>query len=105
MAIKKYESLDCAILIILAILVVGIFCWIWGYNAQGPTETNDSIIYRDSIIIDSIYVEIDSIETVIKYIHDDYEEKTATVINATDSANYVFFTDYISNYSRSITDR
>lgn len=101
MVTKKF---DATFIWILLVFVLCGFCWIWGYGA-GTTHPDivyqDSIIVKDSIIIDSIFVENDSIETKIVYIKNDYNEKVNTIVSNTDSANYLFFTNYIYNYSRS----
>lgn len=91
MAIKKFKYL-------LLLIVVGVGCWIWGHY------TSDPIAVVRTTTIDSIYIVNDSIETKIIYVEKEYEKKVDTIINNSDSANYVFFSNYISNYCRTIKD-
>ena len=61
--------------------------------------TKDSIEVRDSIRIDSIFIENKEIEKQIIYVEKTFDEKVPIILNNTDSTNLVIFTDYINHYN------
>lgn len=50
-------------------------------------------------IIDSFYIINDSIIEKIKYIEREYEEDTNVILSNSDSANIVYFTEYLEYYN------
>lgn len=104
-----FEKRDYNILFIM-LTIFGLLgsIWFWGYIAGSnkPPEiiTNDSIITRDSIIIDSVMVENTAIDNKIITIKHEYDKKVDIILNNSDSADYVFFSNYIRNYCRPTKD-
>lgn len=55
---------------------------------------------RDTItLIDSFYIVNDSIVEKIKYLEQDYEKDTTVILSNSDSANLVYFTEYLEHYN------
>ena len=63
------------------------------------SEKAPIILTKDHIIRDSIYIINDSIIEKIKYIEREYEEDTNVILSNSDSANIVYFTEYLEYYN------
>ena len=59
----------------------------------------DSIIYRDSLVRDSLYIINDSIKTQIKYIEKKHYQDSTIIMSNDDSTNLEFFSKYIKYYN------
>jgi hypothetical protein len=80
-----------------------LICFIIGLFIGKLTHpTIDELTYPiiDTItIIDSFYIVNDSIVERIKYIEREYEKDTAIILSNSDSANVVYFTEYLELYN------
>lgn len=57
-------------------------------------------IVRDSLIRDSIYIEIEKIQTQIVYIKEEYKQDSTDVMSASDSMLFSKFSRYIEDYNK-----
>ena len=55
-------------------------------------------IVRDSIIRDSLYSENEVIKWKIKNVEKQYDKEVSTILSNTDSANLIYFSNYIKRY-------
>ena len=80
-----------------------LICFIIGlFIGKLTYPTIDELTYPiiDTItIIDSFYIVNDSIVERIKYIEREYEKDTAIILSNSDSANVVYFTEYLELYN------
>lgn len=86
------------------VIISYLFCYEFGYyhgarSVEPVVITKDSIEVRDSIRIDSIFIENKEIEKQIIYLEKTFDEKVPIILSNTDSANLVIFTDYINRYN------
>lgn len=56
-------------------------------------------IVRDSLIRDSIFIEIEKIEKQVVYIKEEFKQDSAAIMSANDSVLYSSFTRYIEDYN------
>lgn len=96
-------TVNCRHLYVLAVLALMVFCWLWGYGT-GSTHvppTHDTVlITRDSIKIDSFIIENNKIKDSLIYVDKTYNETVDSLVNASDSANYEYFREYLQNHQR-----
>ena len=62
-------------------------------------------VYKDSIIRDSIYQNIISIDTQLNIIEKYYEKEVSNIMSSSDSANMELFRRYIDDYIDSTKNR
>lgn len=86
-------------LIILCILEAFIIGYLLNYrkNPDPPPEIIE--IVKDSIIRDSIFIEIEKIKTQYIYINEQYKEDSINIMSANDSVLFDSFSRYIENYN------
>lgn len=95
MSVKKFLIILC----ILEAIVIG--CLISSIkNPDPPPQILNPIeIIRDSIIRDSIFIEIEKIKTEYIYINEQYKEDSIDIMSANDSMLFDSFSRYIENYN------
>lgn len=64
-----------------------------------PTDVPTIEIVRDSIIRDSIFIEIEKIKREIVYIDKDFAEDSVDIMSANDSVLFRKFERYIEDYN------
>lgn len=96
----KINYVVIAIILMIASLVLGLYLGHRYYQNNPPATIETPIeIVEDSIERDSIKEINDSIELEIEHIDDEYNKEVSDIMSSTDSANLVFFTEYIKNYN------
>lgn len=75
------------------------------FAAQRNPITITKEIVRDSLILDTIYMTIDSIHREIKYIEKEHDKEVSDIINFDDSASLQYFSGYIEDYRRATENR
>ena len=84
------------------IMVIG-FCLgyvVCSITLPEPVKPPDQkIIYRDSLVRDTLWLRNDSIENEIEKEEKVHTELVDSILSADDSTNFWFFSDYIQNYN------
>lgn len=94
MDVKRFLIILC----ILEAIVIG--CLIGSIkNPDPPPELNPIEIIRDSIIRDSIFIEIEKIKKEYIYISEEYKKDSIDIMSANDSMLFDSFSRYIENYN------
>ena len=65
-----------------------------------PPDVVIKEIVRDSLIRDSIYIEIEKIQTQIVYIKEEYKQDSTDIMSASDSMLFSKFSRYIEDYNK-----
>lgn len=95
----KINYVVIVIIIMIVSLGLGMYLGHRYYQNNPPITETPIEIVEDSIERDSIKEINDSIELEIEHIDDEYNKEVSDIMSSTDSANLVFFTEYIENYN------
>ena len=75
--------------------VAGVLVAFTGFKAC-ESEKTPIILTKDHIVRDSIYIVNDSIKKEYVYIAKEIDKQKDSILNNTDSANLVFFSNYLN---------
>ena len=87
------------IISVLEALVIGYLLFDKQRTPVNPPDVPVIEIVRDSIIRDSIFIEIEKIEKQIVYIKEEFEQDSANIMSANDSVLFSSFSRYIEDYN------
>ena len=87
------------IISILEALVIGYLLFDRQRTPVNPPDVPVIEIVRDSLIRDSIFIEIEKIEKQIVYIKEEFEQDSANIMSADDSMLFSSFSRYIEDYN------
>ena len=91
------------ILVIVCVLeafVIGLLLSRKEETPVNPPDVPIIEIVRDSLIRDSIYIEIEKIQTQIVYIKEEYKQDSTDIMSASDSMLFSKFSRYIEDYNK-----
>lgn len=91
------------ILVIVCILEAFVIGLLLSRKEEAPVNPPDVPIIeivRDSLIRDSIYIEIEKIQTQIVYIKEEYKQDSTDIMSASDSMLFSKFSRYIEDYNK-----
>jgi hypothetical protein len=98
MSKNKWLAL-CATVCLLEAVVIG---FLLNEKTNTPVPKPDVIIkeiVRDSLIRDSIFIEIEKVRQEIVYVEKEFSEDSAAIMSADDSTLLNSFSRYIENYN------
>ena len=87
------------IISVLEALVIGYLLFDRQRTPVNPPDVPVIEIVRDSLIRDSIFIEIEKIEKQVVYIKEEFKQDSAAIMSANDSVLYNSFTRYIEDYN------
>lgn len=87
------------IISVLEALVIGYLLFDRQRTPVNPPDVPVIEIVRDSLIRDSIFIEIEKIEKQIVYIKEEFEQDSANIMSANDSVLFGSFSRYIEDYN------
>ena len=87
------------IISVLEALVIGYLLFDRQRTPVNPPDVPVIEIVRDSIIRDSIFIEIEKIEKEIVYIKEEFKQDSANIMSANDSVLLSSFSRYIEDYN------
>lgn len=90
------------ILVIICVLEAFVIGLLLSRKEEVPVNPPDVPIVeivRDSLIRDSIYIEIEKIQTQIVYIKEEYKQDSTDIMSASDSMLFSKFSRYIEDYN------
>ena len=87
------------IISVLEALVIGYLLFDRQRTPVNPPDVPVIEIVRDSIIRDSIFIEIEKIEREIVYIKEEFKQDSANIMSANDSVLLSSFSRYIEDYN------
>ena len=87
------------IISVLEALVIGYLLFDRQRTPVNPPDVPVIEIVRDSIIRDSIFIEIEKIEKEIVYIKEEFKQDSANIMSANDSVLLGSFSRYIEDYN------
>lgn len=87
------------IISVLEALVIGYLLFDRQRTPVNPPDVPVIEIVRDSLIRDSIFIEIEKIEKQIVYIKEEFEQDSANIMSANDSVLFSSFSRYIEDYN------
>lgn len=87
------------IISVLEALVIGYLLFDKQRTPVNPPDVPVIEIVRDSLIRDSIFIEIEKIEKQIVYIKEEFEQDSANIMSADDSVLFSSFSRYIEDYN------
>lgn len=87
------------IISVLEALVIGYLLFDKQRTPVNPPDVPVIEIVRDSIIRDSIFIEIEKIEKEIVYIKEEFKQDSANIMSANDSVLLSSFSRYIEDYN------
>jgi len=87
------------IISVLEALVIGYLLFDRQRTPVNPPDVPVIEIVRDSLIRDSIFIEIEKIEKQIVYIKEEFEQDSADIMSANDSVLFSSFSRYIEDYN------
>ena len=96
------KSLKRSLAILVLVCLLEAFTIGYLLNNRTPTIPQDpqiKEIVRDSLIRDSIFIEIEKIEKQVVYIKEEFKQDSAAIMSAYDSVLYNSFTRYIEDYN------
>ena len=76
-----------------------------GYFLKKDNKIQYVEVYKDSIIRDSIYQKINTIDTQLIVIEKYYDKEISNIMSSSDSANMELFRRYINDYIDSTKNR
>lgn len=91
------------ILVIICVLEAFVIGLLLSRKEEVPVNPPDVPIVeivRDSLIRDSIYIEIEKIQTQIVYIKEEYKQDSTDIMSASDSMLFSKFSRYIEDYNK-----
>lgn len=89
----------CVIVCLLEAIVIG---FLLSKRTQSPVPQPDIIIkeiVRDSLIRESIFVEIEKVRQEIVYVEKEFNKDSTDIMSANDSTLFNAFSRYIENYN------
>lgn len=87
------------IISVLEALVIGYLLFDRQRTPVNPPDVPVIEIVRDSIIRDSIFIEIEKIEREIVYIKEEFKQDSTNIMSANDSVLLSSFSRYIEDYN------
>lgn len=96
---KNHWLIILAIVCLLEALVIG---FLLNEQTETPVTPPDVVIkeiVRDSLIRDSIFIEIEKVKREIVYVEKEYREDSTRIMSANDSTLYSEFSRYIEDYN------
>ena len=87
------------IISVLEALVIGYLLFDKQRTPVNPPDVPVIEIVRDSIIRDSIFIEIEKIEKEIVYIKEEFKQDSTNIMSASDSVLFSSFSRYIEDYN------
>lgn len=87
------------ILIIICVIEAFIIGYLINEIKKPPPNVSTIEIVRDSIIRDSIFIEIEKIKKEYIYISEEYKKDSIDIMSANDSMLFDSFSRYIENYN------
>ena len=87
------------IISVLEALVIGYLLFDRQRTPVNPPDVPVIEIVRDSIIRDSIFIEIEKIERKIVYIKEEFKQDSTDIMSANDSVLFSSFSRYIEDYN------
>ena len=87
------------IISVLEALVIGYLLFDRQRTPVNPPDVPVIEIVRDSIIRDSIFIEIEKIEREIVYIKEEFKQDSTNIMSANDSVLFSSFSRYIEDYN------
>lgn len=87
------------IISVLEALVIGYLLFDKQRTPVNPPDVPVIEIVRDSIIRDSIFIEIEKIEREIVYIKEEFKQDSINIMSANDSVLLSSFSRYIEDYN------
>ena len=87
------------IISVLEALVIGYLLFDRQRTPVNPPDVPVIEIVRDSIIRDSIFIEIEKIEKEIVYIKEEFKQDSTNIMSANDSVLLSSFSRYIEDYN------
>ena len=87
------------IISVLEALVIGYLLFDRQRTPVNPPDVPVIEIVRDSIIRDSIFIEIEKIEREIVYIKEEFKQDSIDIMSANDSVLFSSFSRYIEDYN------
>ena len=87
------------IISVLEALVIGYLLFDRQRTPVNPPDVPVIEIVRDSIIRDSIFIEIEKIEREIVYIKEEFKQDSTDIMSANDSVLLSSFSRYIEDYN------
>lgn len=87
------------IISVLEALVIGYLLFDKLRTPVNPPDVPVIEIVRDSLIRDSIFIEIKKIEKQIVYIKEEFEQDSTNIMSANDSMLFSSFSRYIEDYN------
>ena len=87
------------IISVLEALVIGYLLFDRQRTPVNPPDVPVIEIVRDSIIRDSIFIEIEKIEKEIVYIKEEFKQDSTDIMSANDSVLLSSFSRYIEDYN------
>jgi hypothetical protein len=87
------------IISVLEALVIGYLLFDRQRTPVNPPDVPVIEIVRDSIIRDSIFIEIEKIEREIVYIKEEFKQDSTNIMSANDSVLFGSFSRYIEDYN------
>lgn len=87
------------IISVLEALVIGYLLFDRQRTPVNPPDVPVIEIVRDSIIRDSIFIEIEKIEREIVYIKEEFKQDSTDIMSANDNVLFSSFSRYIEDYN------
>ena len=92
-------KIDKKYIIILTIVIASFLLgYVLGNTKVTVIPSTPVEIVRDSIIRDTLYNENEVIKWKIKNVEKQYDKEVSTILSNTDSANFIYFSNYIERY-------
>ena len=89
----------CVIVIILEAITIGFLINERNNTPVNPPDVIIKEIVRDSLIRDSIFIEIEKIKREIVYVEKQYTKDSSDIMSANDSVLFGKFSRYIEDYN------
>ena len=89
----------CVIIIILEAITIGFLINERNNTPVNPPDVIIKEIVRDSLIRDSIFIEIEKIKREIVYVEKQYTKDSTDIMSANDSVLFGKFSRYIEDYN------
>ena len=89
----------CVIIIILEAITIGFLINERNNTPVNPPDVIIKEIVRDSLIRDSIFIEIEKIKREIVYVEKQYTKDSSDIMSANDSVLFGKFSRYIEDYN------
>ena len=89
----------CVIVIILEAITIGFLLNERNNTPVNPPDVVIKEVVRDSLIRDSIFIEIEKVKREIVYVEKEFTEDSTRIMSANDSTLYSEFSRYIEDYN------